>query len=897
LTATDRLTTALADRYRIQRDLGQGGMATVYLAEDVRHDRKVALKVLRPELAAVLGAERFVHEIKTTAALQHPHILPLFDSGTADSFLYYVMPYIEGETLRTKLDREKQLGIDEAVKITTEVADALDYAHRHGVIHRDIKPENILLHDGRPMVADFGIALAVSAAAGGRMTETGLSLGTPHYMSPEQATAEKEITAKSDVYSLGSVLYEMLTGDPPHTGSSAQQIIMKIVTDIPRPVIELRKSVPPNVAAALEKALEKLPADRFDSAKAFAEALTNPVFATTTAAVRSATRPAIPLSPSAGVLAVVVMLAGAVALMVRFRSEAPAPFGTVRFTVPVGLDSSLTLGGQDDMQNGRPTRTSLALSPDGTLLVLAVRDSVSRLVLRRMDEESARPMDGTEGASSPFFSPDGEWIGFFVGRALKRIPVRGGMPEAVLQRTAVADDGPWGVTWADDGSIVFGGPDGVYGVTPGATVDLLLARPDTGPYVYGSPEMLPGGKMLLFQRWLPFDPVHADIVALELDSGDEHVVLQNAMHPRYIPQGYLLFAREGVLLAARFDAARLETHGEPVTVAEDVMHARFASSTNGETGLAQYAVSAAGDLAYASGGVYPEPQRKLLRVSRTGASTALDVEPRAYWFVRESPDGTQLAFHAGPGQKNDIGVHDLVRGVTRRLNVGGFVNQEPTWSPDGRWLAFSSDRDGAPNVFRIAADGTGEPVRLAPSEKYQSMSSWASTGVIAFLQGGDIWVLPPDGTAAPFFQSPAWEFDASFSPDGRWLTYASDQSGSVEIYVRPYPGPDPAIQLSNAGGVNPAWSPDGRDLYYVEVRDTTAALMVVDMGAGSTVRPGRPRELLARFGCCRTPVRGFDVMHDGSFVAVGGGSREYYPAHEVHVVLHLGAELHRRLTP
>jgi len=273
-----RLAAALADRYRIERELGQGGMATVHLAEDLRHHRKVAIKVLRPELAAVLGAERFVQEITTTAALSHPHILPLFDSGTAEGFLYYVMPYVEGETLRNKLDREKQLGVDEAVKLTTEVADALDYAHRHGVIHRDIKPENILLHDGRPMVADFGIALAVSAAAGGRMTETGLSLGTPHYMSPEQATAEKEITARSDVYSLASVLYEMLAGQPPHLGGSAQQIIMKIVTDQARPVTELRKAVPPNVAAALAKALEKLPADRFDSARAFAEALGNTHF-------------------------------------------------------------------------------------------------------------------------------------------------------------------------------------------------------------------------------------------------------------------------------------------------------------------------------------------------------------------------------------------------------------------------------------------------------------------------------------------------------------------------------------------------------------------------------------------------------------------------------------------
>jgi serine/threonine-protein kinase len=236
VSVPDRLAAALADRYTIERELGAGGMATVYLAQDLKHDRKVALKVLKPELTAVLGAERFVQEIKTTASLQHPNILPLFDSGEAEGFLYYVMPFINGETLRDKLDHEKQLGVEEAVKIATEVADALDSAHRQDVIHRDIKPENILLYDGRPMVADFGIALAVSAAAGGQMTETGLSLGTPHYMSPEQATAERDVTNRSDIYSLGSMLYEMLTGDPPHTGSTAQQIIMKIVTDEARPV-------------------------------------------------------------------------------------------------------------------------------------------------------------------------------------------------------------------------------------------------------------------------------------------------------------------------------------------------------------------------------------------------------------------------------------------------------------------------------------------------------------------------------------------------------------------------------------------------------------------------------------------------------------------------------------
>src|SRR5919106_334627 len=274
-----RLQGALADRYRIEREIGAGGMATVYLAQDLRHDRKVALKLLRPELSAVIGAERFLAEIKLTANLQHPHILPLFDSGEADSYLFYVMPFVEGETLRARLTREKQLPVADAVRIATEVASALDYAHRHGVVHRDIKPENILLHDGRALVADFGIALAASKAGGNRMTETGMSLGTPHYMSPEQAMGEREITARSDVYAIGVVLYEMLTGDPPFSGSTAQAIVARVLTENPRPLLPQRHTIPRHVEAAVLTALEKLPADRFTTATEFAEALQDKSYA------------------------------------------------------------------------------------------------------------------------------------------------------------------------------------------------------------------------------------------------------------------------------------------------------------------------------------------------------------------------------------------------------------------------------------------------------------------------------------------------------------------------------------------------------------------------------------------------------------------------------------------
>ena len=270
----EQLTTALAGRYTIDREIGHGGMATVYLARDLRHDRRVALKVLLPELAAVIGLERFLTEIRVTAHLQHPNLLPLFDSGEADGLLYYVMPFVDGESLRARLDRETQLPVQEAVRIAAAVANALDFAHRHGVIHRDLKPDNILLQDGQPMLADFGIALAVTKAGGARITQTGLSLGTPAYMSPEQATADRTIDGRTDIYSLGAVLYEMLAGDPPHQASTAQAVLAKVLTERPQRIRTLRQTVPDYVEAALDRALSKLPADRFATAREFEEAIT-----------------------------------------------------------------------------------------------------------------------------------------------------------------------------------------------------------------------------------------------------------------------------------------------------------------------------------------------------------------------------------------------------------------------------------------------------------------------------------------------------------------------------------------------------------------------------------------------------------------------------------------------
>jgi hypothetical protein len=416
-----RLIAALADRYRVERELGAGGMATVYLAQDLKHDRQVAIKVLRPELAAVIGAERFLSEIKTTANLQHPHILPLFDSGAADSFLFYVMPFIEGESLRDRLTREKQLPIADAVRIATEIAGALDYAHRHNVIHRDIKPENVMLHDGQALVADFGIALAASKAGGSRMTETGMSLGTPHYMSPEQAMGQREITPRSDVYALGAMTYEMLLGEPPFTGPTAQSIVAKVMTEKPAPLIARRERIPPPVEDAVLTALEKLPADRFASAAEFASALTRGRAAGqpggTTRRMSAAPRfrgARRGVRPIALVLVTLGLMAGAYWLGRRDRARAvpPISFGqSVKVTWDPGLE------------------ILPAISPDGKSVAYASGTTINmRIYVRPVaGGRSIQLTDDTAGVQShPRWSPDGTRILFLAAGGVLSAPAAGG---------------------------------------------------------------------------------------------------------------------------------------------------------------------------------------------------------------------------------------------------------------------------------------------------------------------------------------------------------------------------------------------------------------------------------------------------------------------------------------
>jgi len=797
MSNTEKLKTSLADRYRLERELGAGGMATVYLAQDLKHDRKVAIKVLKPELAAVLGAERFVQEIKTTAALQHPHILQLFDSGQADGFLYYVMPYIEGETLREKLDRERQLGIDEAVRIATEVADALDYAHRHGVIHRDIKPENILLHDGRPLVADFGIALAVSAAAGGRMTETGLSLGTPHYMSPEQATGEKDITARSDVYSLASVLYEMLAGAPPHLGGSAQQIIMKIVTEEAAPVTQARRSVPPNVAAAVGKALEKLPADRFDSAASFAEALMTPDYVT-------------PSTPRAGSAVVATSRTAATVSMVAVATAVVfaglAAWGWLRGAPPPAVarfDIGIAGGpGPSTVGNG----ASLAIAPDGSHFVYVATDG--GLYDRDLGQLESRPLPAR--GYGPFFSPDGEWVGYADGTTLKKVAPTGGPPLVIA---SVSADLFRGGSWGEDGTIVFA-PDvnsPLLRVSDGGgTVDTLthldVAR---GVTSHRWPEWLPGQHGLLLQACRGA-AAQCEIAVLDLRS-DSVRYLVPGTSPHYLSTGHLLYTSPtGALLAAPFDADEMELTGNPVSLMEGIL---VRASYNGE-----FAIARNGTLLYLSG---QAGGGDLALVDSAGNCRTLLpdlIDPQAPRF---SPDGRRIAFTAAPEGPPEVWVYDRSLETVSRLTFEGNALY-PAWTARGDTVYYSTDADSPDrDIWRRAADGSGGPEHVLERPGQQFEIALPGTGGAALIReiaatAGDLYVLPlaPVTEPRPWVVSSFSERAPSLSPDARWAAYTSNESGQDEIYVRAFPEAEGRWQVSSGGGTEPLWSSDGRTIYY-----------------------------------------------------------------------------------
>jgi serine/threonine-protein kinase len=815
-TTAERLAAALADRYRIERELGQGGMATVYLAEDLKHKRKVAVKVLKPELAAVLGAERFVQEITTTAALQHPHILPLFDSGEADGFLYYVMPFVDGETLRSRLDRETQLGVDEAVKLASEVADALHHAHEQGVIHRDIKPENILLANGRPMVADFGIALAVSAAAGGRMTETGLSLGTPHYMSPEQATAEREITRRSDVYSLASVLFEMLTGQPPHLGGSAQQIIMKIITEQPAQVTTLRKSVPPNVAAAVAKALEKLPADRFETADSFAKALADRSFAATTSGAREGSAmergwratASSPLAVAALLLAVL------------------AAWGWMRPTARAGAAGAPVWLAVDPPHGTFGDLPTPVLSPDGTRIAFYAPDAagVRQLWVRSLDAQAANLIVGAASdeadlSQQPFWSPDGRSIAYFSASALFRVDLDGRAPLKLAEAP-----NPRGGSWGSDGTILFvPATAGLHrlAVTGGATVPMIDSTAPPGT-IDRWPFFLPDGRHYLFLRRSP-DRAPTVYVG-SLDGSAPTAVVEVSSRAEYA-DGHIYFNREGALFAQPFDAERLVLSGTAVRVADEV------GVSGGDYRNGAFS-AAAGHLVTWNG--IPSRLSQLRRYDANGRSLRDIGQPGHYLSLMVGPGGSRIAVERSDERTSvpSIWMIEVASGLTSMFATRSEGVGTPQWLPDGRGLVYSTFTGNSLRRQALTSEQVVEiPSPLAWVTSVTPDGANAIIGTTGTETGLDVLIIPltPGGKARNYLATKANEAGGVISPDGRWIAYGSDESGRQEVYVQSFPEPGNKQGVSDGGGTQPVWSADGRTLYYLGDRnDLVAARVAID---------------------------------------------------------------------
>ncbi|MEO5800176.1 MAG: protein kinase [Gemmatimonadales bacterium] len=847
----DRLVAALSRSYRIERELGAGGMATVYLAHDLKHDRDVAIKVLHPDLGAALGADRFLTEIRTTARLQHPHILPLLDSGEADGLLYYVMPLVTGETLRTRLERERQLPVEAAVLIAREVGDALGYAHGLGVIHRDIKPENILLQGGHALVADFGIALAVQTAGGTRMTQTGLSLGTPQYMSPEQAMGERAIDARSDIYALGAVTYEMLVGEPPFTGPSVQAIVARIMTEQPRALSTQRRSIPAGVEDAVLTALEKLPADRFASAAEFTAALGDQGGTKRHTSARSVAAPTRRSPAVIAALTVAGVCLGLIAGWFRWHSRTePATQSTVLYALAIPDSLGLVATGPENLD----------YSPDGSVLAYV---SNSGLMLRYSDSLEVRPVPGGRRGIAPFFSPDGRWIGYQVGSRVVKQPMAGGAAVTICEVCV-----GYQFQWGSDDTLRFhtapaDAPSGrvLMAVAANGGVAREIARPDSmSRYAYRSPILLPGTRNVLFSVYAGSS---SRLAVLNLDTRKISVLDQAGNSPRWVASGYVVFAtNDGTIQAVPFDRSHARPTGPPRVIARGVWLP--------DPYAMRGAVSATGAVVYAaSRSTLP---RRLMRYSRQGVAVPMVTELRGFSNPRFAPDGQRIAIDiAEDGSTGrDIWVLEVAHRTWSRITTDG-LSTRPVFSRDGSRIFYSSNDD----LWWIKSDGSGEPDSLLIKNGSRFAASMTAVGDSIVFQeaGGDrdgIQVLALDGTRGVRTLVPArfGESNPALSHDGRWLAYQSNETGRTEVYVRPWANAG-RIPISLEGGSEPVWAHSGRELFYrvgdslmVATLSTTPAFTVIRrtrLFSGGFLRGGDYRE--------------YDVAPDDqSFVVILGAS-------------------------
>jgi serine/threonine-protein kinase len=797
-----RLAAALAGRYRIEREVGAGGMATVYLAEDVRHHRRVAIKVLHAELSAVLGPERFLKEIQLTAGLQHQNILPLFDSGNADGLLYYVMPFVEGESLRARLDREGPLPIAEAIRIATEVADGLEYAHEHGVIHRDIKPENILLQGGHWLIADFGIALAVQQAGNERLTQTGLSVGTPQYVAPEQAAGERNITGRADVYALGSVTYEMLLGEPPFTGPNPQAIIAKVLTEEPAPLSARRRSISPALERAVLTSLEKLPADRFESAAAFATALMQGAASTgaVTGRVSGSLLTGVSLAWRAAA-AVAVLAAVALAYLAGSRVPDPAtPIAGFGHSAKVTWEPGLEI--------------EPALSPNGRYVAyVAGTDTHMGIYVRQVT--GGRPNrlvdESLDVQTNPSWSPDASRILFLSNGGVFSVPSSGG---AARPEMPAAVHGPViSAVWSPDGrTIAYALHDSIYVRNPGGQTRPVAHIVD--------PSLC---------QWSP----NGELIACA--SGNSY----------YSRVGYFF----GNLSPSRIVVARVSdgataTVTDSVSINQSPLWSRdgrwlyFVSSRLGPRDI--YAIRIARD-----GRADGSPVRLTTGLAARSISASADEDRFAYDVYTPRSDVWSLPFPP-------VGVTEA---AATPITTGAQVIETESPSPDGKWLYYSSDVSGTSNLYRQRLPN-GDPERLtfgvdndfspapSPNGREVAFHSWRSGS-------RDVYVMPLDGgPLQPVTSSPLQEAQPQWSPDGRAITYNIFPANGIWIARRDSAGVWQKPTERWPFGSWPAWSPDGHWIAFTSYflggslmvmgADSGAAHIVLDSAKTPGVFTGVP---------------------------------------------------------
>ena len=907
--------------YVLDALLGAGGMGEVYRARDTRLDRVVAIKVLPVTVAADPHFRaRFENEARAISSLDHPHICALYDVGDHEGTPFLVMQYLEGETLASRLVKGS-MPLHEALRCAREIADALGKAHRSGIVHRDLKPGNVMLTKTGAKLLDFGLARAprsgvVQALASAiqtaapDLTAQGTIVGTLQYMAPEQLEA-KDADARSDIFSFGALLYEMVSGRRAFEGGSQASLIAAILEHDPPPISTLQPLTPAGLDRVVRTCLAKDPDARWQSASDLARELAwildSPTASTAVAANASSPRSA--WAKIALTLAVGALLGlSAGYLFLRSQSSSAPLAYTSRVLLTVAPADQLRADpGDRARSSGHLSQTAIALSPDGQSIVFsAVLNDQQQLYVRSLAELEATPLAGTEGGASPFFSPDGRWVGFWADGLLKKLPLGGGNVTTLCKTARI-----FGASWGDNDVIAFANDTGgllQVSAAGGPVSPLTQLDAKAGEVSHRLPQMLPGSRTVMFTVTRSILPTWDDtqIVAQSVAGDSRRVVMDSAAHGRYVRSGHLVYVRRATLNAAPFNLAELRVTGGGVTLVGDLMQAANMEGSELDSGAGQYTVSDAGSLAYVRGGLYAFPERLLVWVDRSGRIEPLPAPPRAYAYPRLSPDGSRVLVST-QGDRN-VWIYDITRGTTRRVTEDG-RNMAALWTPDGKQVAYGSSSGGTEKIVWRAADGSGSAERLTDGPSQHRVQTWSTDGrTLIYLESGNasptkLFAIDVKQRQPPraVFGSRFNERYADLSPDGQWLASALDESGRFEVYVTRYPGPGSKVAVSGEGGHSPAWTANGREIVYLAPRgpDGTGPFTVMSVSvvsAGTTLTVGKPQALFETPMGFQANFRGYDVTRDGTrFLMIRPQAREDLKPSQIVLVQNWFQDLQRRV--